>query len=160
KVMDLTYAWNDNRRPMNQVAASTKIKVFMCPANGMRIDDPAGLGQTDYMPIVKSDIDPVTGIRNKPTGMLGMFRAYARGKITLGQLTVQDGTSNTIGICEDNPRNYEGVFPFTTSVYPDLCQAVGYVSSTYATPSGNHRFACWADPDTTNGVSGPPNATV
>lgn len=162
KQMDLTYAWNDNRRPQNQIAAQTKIALFNCPANGLRVDDPAGLGGCDYMPIVQTDIDPVTGIRNNVVGvrMLGMLRALANGKVTLGQLTVADGTSNTLMLIEDYPRNYEGVSPFTTSTYQDKTQLAGFVSSTFSTPSGNHRFNCWASPDTANGVSGPPNAGV
>jgi prepilin-type processing-associated H-X9-DG protein len=39
-------------------------------------------------------------------------------------------------------------------------QAAGQAASDAATPSGRHRFNCWASPDTANGVSGPPNATV
>ena len=160
KMMDMSYAWNDNRRPQNQVAAQAKIALYNCPANGMRIEDPAGLGGCDYMPIVQTDIDPVTGVRVAATKMLGMMRASANGKITLGQITVADGTANTLMLIEDYPRNYEGVYPFTTSAYQDKCQLAGYVSSAFATPSGNHRFNCWASPDTANGISGPPNALV
>lgn len=160
KQMDLSYAWNDNRRPQNQAAAQTKIKLYTCPANGLRVDDPAGLGACDYMPMVLTDIDPVTGVRNSATRLLGMMRALANGKITLGQITVADGTANTLGLIEDYPRNYEGVSPFTTSTYQDRTQLAGFVSSTFATPSGNQRFNCWASPDTANGVSGPPNAGV
>lgn len=160
KQMDLTFAWNDNRRPQNQQAAKANIATFNCPANGARVDDPAGLGGCDYMPIVQCDIDPVTGVRNKATQMPGMMTAYANGKRTLGQVTVRDGTSNTLMLVEDYPRNYEGVSPFTTSTYKDSCQAAGYVDPIYRTPSGNHRFNSWASPDTANGVSGPPNATV
>jgi prepilin-type N-terminal cleavage/methylation domain-containing protein/prepilin-type processing-associated H-X9-DG protein len=158
KQMDLSYAWNDNRRPQNQVAAQTKVAVFLCPANGLRVDDPAGLGACDYMPIVQTDIDPVTGIRNTASKLLGMMRSRANGKITLGQITVADGTSNTLALVEDYPRNYEGVSPFTTSTYQDKVQLAGFVSSTFSTPSGNQRFNCWASPDTANGISGPPNA--
>ncbi|MFO0814478.1 MAG: DUF1559 domain-containing protein [Gemmatales bacterium] len=160
KQFDLAYAWNDNRRPQNQVAAQAQIATFRCPANGFYIPDPAGLGGCDYMPIVVTDIDPVTGVRNQATKMNGMMRALAVGKITLGQITVQDGTANTLCLIEDNPRNYEGVYPFTTSTYVDRTQLAGYVSSTFSTPSGNHRFNSWASPDTANGISGPPNATV
>jgi prepilin-type N-terminal cleavage/methylation domain-containing protein/prepilin-type processing-associated H-X9-DG protein len=163
KQMDLTYAWNDSRRPGNQIAAQAKIKTFLCPSNGLRVDDPAGLGACDYMPMVLSDIDPVTGVRNSATRLLGMMRALAIGKITLGQITVQDGTANTLGLVEDYPRNFEGVSPFTTSTYVDRVQAVGLVATSpinFTTPSGNQRFNCWASPDTANGVSGPPNAGV
>lgn len=160
KQMDLTYAWNDLRRPQNQVAAQAKIAVFNCPSNGLRIEDPAGLGGCDYMPMVLSDIDPVTGVRNSATKMSGMLKALAVGKSTLGKLTVADGTSNTLMLVEDYPRNFEGVFPFTTSTYVDRCQQAGFVATAFQTPSGNHRFNCWASPDTANGVSGPPNATV
>jgi prepilin-type N-terminal cleavage/methylation domain-containing protein/prepilin-type processing-associated H-X9-DG protein len=160
KQMDLNYAWNDSRRPQNQAAAQAKIKVFLCPSNGARVDDPAGLGGCDYMPMVLSDIDPTTGIRNSATRMLGMMRALANGKITLGQITVADGTANTLGLVEDYPRNFEGVAPFTMSTYQDQTATAGYVSSIFATSLGRHRFNCWADPDTANGVSGPPNAAV
>lgn len=166
KQMNLTYAWNDTRCPQNQEAAKAKIATFNCPANGARIEDPAGFGGCDYMPIVQTDIDPVTGIRNTATKSLGMMTAYVNGKRTLGQVTVRDGTSNTLMLVEDYPRNYEGVSPFTTSTYQDKCQLAGYAPyspgnpSSVGTPSGNHRFNCWASPDTANGVSGPPNATV
>ncbi len=159
KQMDLSYAWNDNRRPGNQVAARAKISVYLCPSNGFG-DDPDGFGRTDYMPIVKTDIDPITGIRNKvpPCPQLGMLRALANGKITLGQVTVADGTSNTLLLIEDNPRTNEKQFPFTVSKYPDNIPSA--YNGPGALPSGNHRFYAWADPDTANGISGPPNATV
>jgi len=169
KQMDLTYAWNDIRRPQNQLAAQAKIATFNCPANGFRIEDPAGYGGCDYMPIVLTDIDPVDGTR-PPSGplrdaakQLGMMTAYANGKRTLGQITVRDGTSNTLMMVEDYPRNYEEVSPFTRSTYIDTVQAAGYAPYSVGSPgtlSGRHRFNCWASPDTANGVSGPPNATA
>ncbi len=159
KTMNLDYAWNDVRAPGNQAAAQTKIALFRCPSNALKIEDPNGFGGCDYMPIVLSDIDPVTGVRNKATAMVGMMQSYARGKRTLGQVTVMDGTSNTIMLIEDYPRNYEEVFPYTVSTYTDPVQAAGMCASNAATPSGRCRFNCWASPDTANGVSGPPNAT-
>src|SRR4029078_7603557 len=125
KSMNLDYAWNDMRAPQNQAAAKVKISVFLCPSTGLRVPDPSGYAGVDYMPIVLSDIDPVSEVRNKATAMVGMMQAYARGKRTLGQVTVADGTSNTLMLVEDYPRNYEGVFPFTQSTYTDPVQAAG-----------------------------------
>lgn len=159
KQMDLTYAFNDNRRPGNQLAARTKIAVFLCPANGLSSDDPDGFGRTDYMPIVQTDIDPVTGVKNSIASVrqLGMLRALVNGRTTLGQVTVADGTANTLLLLEDAPRSNEKVFPFTASTYADLIPAA---YNALPLPSGRHRLYAWADPDTANGVSGPPNATV
>ncbi len=160
KQFQFEYAWNDLRAPGNQIAVQNRIKLFRCPSNGLKIEDPSGFGGCDYMPMVLSDIDPVTGIRNQATRMLGMMRAYARGKVTLGQLTVQDGTSNTLMLIEDYPRNFETLAPYTTSAYTDAVQAAGMAAPIAATPSGRHRFNVWASPDLANGVSGPPNATA
>lgn len=159
KQMDLTYAWNDNRRPGNQNAARTKITVYKCPSNGIFVDDPDGFGSTDYMPIVLTDIDPVTGLRNRtiPNPQLGMLRALANGRVTLGQITVADGTANTIMLIEDNPRSNEKTFPYTASTYNDNIPAAYNAAPL---PSGKHRFYAWADPDTANGISGPPNASL
>jgi prepilin-type N-terminal cleavage/methylation domain-containing protein/prepilin-type processing-associated H-X9-DG protein len=149
--MDLKYAYNDKRAPGNQEAAKTKISSFLCASNGLHQDDPEGFGTCDYMPTVYTDIDPVTGQRNKPTRMDG---ALALVGIPIAK--VSDGTSKTIAIAEDSPRNYETQFPFTTSKYPDPTIAAGN-NAENPTPSKNRALNRWAEPDTGNGVSGPPN---
>src|SRR5262245_48148851 len=50
--------------PLNAAAYKTKIKIFLCPSNGVSKNDPLGYGQADYMPIAYTDIDPTTGARD------------------------------------------------------------------------------------------------
>jgi len=161
--MNLTYAYNDKRWPGNQLAARTTIPAFQCPSNGMHQDDPMGYGATDYMPTVYTDIDPLTGIRNKPTRMDGALalkksRTSPTGWTGFKIADIRDGMSNTIAIGEDSGRNYETVEPFTVSHYPDPVIAAGN-NADDPTPSGNRAINRWAEPDTGNGVSGPPNLT-
>lgn len=152
-LMNLNFAYNDTRAPNNQAAAKTEIKIYLCPSNGIREKDPYGYGLCDYMPTVYTDIDPVTGIRNKATRM--------NGALHLGEtpiVTILDGTSNTTAIAEDTGRNYETLWPYTLSKYPDPTMAAGYAD--YNTPSGNRALNRWAEPDTGNGVSGPPTSSL
>ena len=60
--------------PNNIAAAQSVIKIFLCPSNALRPStgkDNEGFGYTDYGPTVYTDIDPVTGLRNKPTRVNG-----------------------------------------------------------------------------------------
>src|SRR5262245_35340551 len=62
RAIQLEFFYND---PVNKAAFQTQVPTFLCPsAEGVQ-PDPAGYGQTSYMPIVYTDIDPVTGLRNK-----------------------------------------------------------------------------------------------
>lgn len=149
KLMDLRFAYNDRRSPGNQVAAKSQIKTYQCPSNGLRSDDPFGYGQSDYMPISYTDIDPITGFRNRALRRNGALTIGAGRRLT----AVSDGTSNTICIAEDVGRSFEGIFPFMRSAYPDPTPAVNRDG---ATASGFRAINRWAEPDQGNGVSGPP----
>ena len=70
-LMNLAYAYNDKRAPNNQLAAKNKIAILLCPSNGEAENDPQGYGQTDYVPTVHTDIDPVTGVLNNATRLDG-----------------------------------------------------------------------------------------
>ena len=153
-LFNLEYAYNDKRAPNNQVAAKTAIAAFLCPSNSMHEDDPYGFGEIDYMPTVYSDIDPNTGVRNKPTRMDGALAVPGAP-----MAYISDGTSNTIAIAEDCGRNYETILPNTVSNYPDPVVAAGN-NAEDPTPSKNRAINRWAEPDTGNGVSGPPNAVA
>src|SRR5690606_11673491 len=65
---------------------------------------------------------------------------------------ISDGTSKTIAIAEDAGRNFETLEPFTESKYNDILA----VADAAKTPSGKRSLNRWAEPDTGNGVSGPP----
>jgi prepilin-type N-terminal cleavage/methylation domain-containing protein/prepilin-type processing-associated H-X9-DG protein len=151
---NLDYAYNDKRWPANQVAAKATIAAFLCPSNSMHEDDPYGFGETDYMPTVYTDIDTVTGVRNKATRMDGALAVPGAP-----MAYISDGTSNTIAISEDSGRNYETLLFNTTSNYPDPVIAAGN-NAEDPTPSKNRAINRWAEPDTGNGVSGPPNSVV
>jgi prepilin-type N-terminal cleavage/methylation domain-containing protein/prepilin-type processing-associated H-X9-DG protein len=75
---DLRYAYNDPVAPNNIAAAKNVIPSLLCPSNPIRPAnglDAEGYGYTDYGPIIYTDIDPVTGVRNKNTRMQGGLHA-------------------------------------------------------------------------------------
>ncbi len=129
--------------PLNDAIAHNAVKTFLCPSNFLRPTsglDSSGYGYTDYGPTVYTDIDPVTGVRNKNTRMRGVLCGTPGG---LGSTPddIGDGLSNTIAIAEDTGRN-------------DL------MPGAYVDPvTGNARaFWRWAEPDSGFGVSGDPLA--
>jgi prepilin-type N-terminal cleavage/methylation domain-containing protein/prepilin-type processing-associated H-X9-DG protein len=61
RAMDLTKSYNN---PVNVAAAQTQVPTYLCPsATGLQ-PDPAGFGQTSYMIIAYTDLDPITGLRS------------------------------------------------------------------------------------------------
>jgi len=154
----------------NQASYKTIIKSFVCPGNPTALVsgvDSAGYGTTDYMPIAYSDLitsGTAIGARGKDIvawkkpGMLTLTGAFSPGdgggatttsESTTGRQPVRftqgrkitgitDGGSNTIGIFED----------------------VGRGNATWGTEIGKGEYgsrniARWAEPDNSNGVSGP-----
>jgi len=142
----------------NIAAAKTVVPVYLCPSNPLRPGtgvDSQGFGYTDYGPTVYTDIDPTTGLRNKPTRVNGAL--YWRGPTGTGygsstMAGILDGTSNTIAVAEDAGRVEPQVSP-----YPDPTGGGngGYrafwrwLSRTTASASRDHRPAPWAWPPTT-----------
>jgi len=148
QLIDLNKVYNDGSAPNNQVAAKAQPPSFLCPGAGGVQADPKGYGQTSYMPIAYTDIDPTTGFRNPAMRVPGGMRLLKYKANTI--LGVTDGTSNTLAIGEDSDfRNNETVFPFQASSAVDP----GTVD---VNPSGRRAINRWADPETGNGVSGPP----
>ena len=165
-----------NETAGNIVAAKAQIPTFICPNAFSVQKDPGGYGQTSYMPISYTDINPATGLRDavKVPGALRVYGAQgglydkpgtwspiaslpsfvgAQGTIS----AVSDGTSNTVIYTEDGPyRNHESVFPFQTSSAVD--PITGVKATNDGTPSGGRAINRWAEPETGNGVSGPPEA--
>ena len=163
--------------PANSLAVNpykTVIKSFVCPGNPTALVsgvDTAGYGTTDYMPIAYSDIDNTStgtvggrakgSAAYKKAGMLTVTGTYASGagattipttntsdsgvgvtKLTGGRKIsgITDGGSNTIGLFEDVGR---GNASWSTEIgKPDY---------------GSRNIARWAEPDNSNGVSGPAN---
>ena len=127
---DLNFAYNAT--PGNQAAAKVAIPFLTCPSNPLRPEplDPSGYGCTDYGPVYYTDIDPVTGDRNKFTRVDGGLKL---GGTTVAE--IPDGTSNTIAIAEDVGRN-----PTMQMPYPDPLGGLRQI----------HR---WAEPDCAFGIS-------
>jgi len=147
-LIDLNKVYNDGSAPKNQVAAKVQIATFQCPSAAGVAPDPKGYGQTAYMPISYCDIDPNTGLRNITLKTPGALRIFKYGGSRMADVT--DGTSSTLAIGEDSPyRNNETIFPFQLSAAVDP----GDVD---VNPSGKRAINRWADPETGNGVSGPP----
>lgn len=146
---DITY--------QNIAAFKTNVPVFLCPSNGIYVADAVGYGQSDYMPTVYTDIDPITGIRNK-------MSATARNARRDGALawhaaplaTITDGTSNTMAIGEDAGRQFPGMVsnyakPAANSANFPYNVAIGVLDSCNNLRCPNR----WGDADQGNGVSGP-----
>ena len=117
--MNLARPYNSTTPVNNKVAAQTKVAPFLCPSNGVYVDDAAGFGQVDYGPTVFTDInttdsDPMTAgdqnvgqVRGPTIGTsVGSRRpgALALGGTPMGLIT--DGTSNTIAIAEAAGRQW------------------------------------------------------
>lgn len=180
KQMNPKYVYNDGAWTGNQYAAKQQITMFLCPSNSMRLPDPGGYGQTDYMPISYTDIDP--GPPNPKTcNTIGVRCMATRvtGGLVLGGgplAAISDGTSHTIALAEDAGRNFETLFPMELSNYPDPVYGTAPTTIAFgvtltfqtqlpypqgtpapgdvATPSGRRAINRWAEPDTGNGVSG------
>lgn len=151
--IDLRYPYNDNANaPTNVAAAKTAIPTFLCPSNPVRPAsgvDSLGYGYTDYMPIAGTNIDNVgaagTLVANNTFRTPGACSQMGGVSAT----AIRDGLAKTIIMAEDVGRSET----FNTQKYPD---PAGFE----LLPAGStFRNAWrWAEPDSGNGVSGPPGA--
>ena len=109
------YRWDlDWRHPTNAPVRESFVKTFMCPSSeGYRIDSwtsggfsyKAACGDYGVINGVSSALATAGLIDNlgtNPNAYLGVMRQNKM--VPLGQLVVQDGTSNTMLICEDAGR--------------------------------------------------------
>lgn len=158
-MINMNYQYNDTTS-QNVAAFKTNIPVFVCPSNAIYTPDAAGYGQCDYMTTVYTDIDPVTGVRNKMVS--GNRNARKDGALAWqpsGIATITDGTSNTIAVAEDAGRQFVGIVsnyakPSANSASFPYNTVIGTLD---ACTGGNLRCPNrWGDADQGNGVSGPP----
>ena len=125
----------------SQPVFKVMVKTFVCPSYpGLQMDS-AGYGYCHYAATVYTDIDPVTGLRNKSTRKNGALHG---GGSRLGDIT--DGTSNTMLLAEDAGRTETFV-----SAYADPTGDASFGNS-------NRKFWRWAEQDNGFGVSGDPLA--
>lgn len=156
-----------NRDATGKPYAAAKIPAYLCPSNAINATDTLGYGLCDYMPIAYCDLDPVTGLRNPATPGVtwGAVVDSAFGLYCNRIADITDGTSQTIGIIEDAGRSSLQVIGgkyFQTDVLPGGANGgYGWDATHMCGPSGAKTCPNrWADGDTGNGVSGPPNATT
>jgi prepilin-type N-terminal cleavage/methylation domain-containing protein/prepilin-type processing-associated H-X9-DG protein len=142
--MNLNFLYNDaTKAPLNVAAAMNVIPIYICPSSNVSNSaDSQGFGRTDYGATCYTDIDPVTGIRNKATRANGALHVNLVKKVPIMTggstlLGVTDGTSNTIMIAEDVGRDETYVAAYTDPYDGQL-----------------RRFWRWAEPDCAYGVSG------
>lgn len=143
--MSMSYAYNDNRFPTNQIAAKTKLSLLLCPAASAP-EDPANYGRSDYMPIVSTNIDPTLGTPTAPKEEAGILKL--RGSTFAD---ARDGTSNTLAIIEDAGKIPDGIPGGFISNYLD-----SNPNGVDKSPGGRRMNNRWAEPDIANGISGPP----
>jgi len=147
----------------------TKIPAFLCPSNAINAADTLGYGLTDYMPIAYVDLAPVGGTTSQPVAGLrdpSTATSYGSAKDSafglfgnrIGDIT--DGTSNTICIIEDAGRSSIQVIGGRYNIAQTLNGATWNTANMCGTGGTLTCPNRWADGDTGNGVSGPPNATA
>jgi prepilin-type N-terminal cleavage/methylation domain-containing protein/prepilin-type processing-associated H-X9-DG protein len=148
---DMNTAYNGSTG--NIVAAKSVVQTYLCPTNPARPAsgrDSLGYGYCDYMPIAYTDINIIDTSAGKD--VRDVVSKRSTGGLRLGGAApgdISDGLSKTIAIMEDVGRSET----YNTLKYVD---PVG----TDLLPTGTtFRNAWrWAEPDTGNGVSGPPGA--
>jgi prepilin-type N-terminal cleavage/methylation domain-containing protein len=160
----------------NTQLATSYIDPFLCPSNGNFSKGGArGFGQTDYMPLAYTDIDPTTGNRNiaSPTAAGATREAMMGSAGRAGFNEAVDGTSNCICIFEDAGKvaeaaganggtnyiptagsaTFPGGGPPFWSTAP--VNATGGTAAVWCGASANSFCPNrWADPASGDGVSG------
>ncbi len=96
--------YTNSANSTNALLSQTKLPAFLCPSNGTTTVDALGYGLADYMPIAYTDIDPITGFRNKSAG--GVLNADVGGALGYARkiADITDGMSNTMLVIEDSTR--------------------------------------------------------
>ena len=123
-------------------------------ANGQLVKQPGALQ-------VQGNVPDKYGFYGYDGNGIGATFKLGTGGNTIANIS--DGTSNTIMIGEDSSyRNHETVFPFQLSPTVDpLSVAANFggtlPAQTFVNGSGKRAINRWADPETGNGVSGPPS---
>jgi prepilin-type N-terminal cleavage/methylation domain-containing protein len=168
-MFNFSYHYTNSANSSNAIAARTKVPAFICSSNGYTRDDPRGYGETDYMPIAFTDIDPVTGLKNGYNGSVGTNGAAGTNGTTLNatvdsalglfgnsMAATTDGMSNSLLFIEDAGRPAGLV-----GIYDSLSLYIGGANGIDVTqlPSGNFTAPNrWADADSGSGVSGQNNS--
>jgi prepilin-type N-terminal cleavage/methylation domain-containing protein/prepilin-type processing-associated H-X9-DG protein len=175
---DLRYAYNDPVAPKNIAAAQNVIPSYLCPSNPIRPStgvDAQGYGYTDYGPIIYTDIDPVTGVRNKNARVQGGLHATSTPYPSGNSKAAADNCTYTAGNPWTMPPSTTQLYRMT-SLGPTVAEIRDGLSKTIAigedagrnefmpsiygdpvTPTGPNRGHWrWAEPDSGFAVNGDP----
>jgi prepilin-type N-terminal cleavage/methylation domain-containing protein/prepilin-type processing-associated H-X9-DG protein len=163
---DFAYHYTNSANSQNALAARTVVPGFVCPSNGFGRSDQLGYGAADYMPLVYTDIDTVTGLRNKLQSGVAANADRDTAMPLFGSrgADIPDGLSSTLFMIEDvgRPANvgspHDPAGTVTGAGGAVVPRTVGGVRGVDASQLCGG-FACenrWADPDSGSGVSGPP----
>jgi prepilin-type N-terminal cleavage/methylation domain-containing protein len=181
--MDLTKSYRDASAPRNVAAAKRNISTYVCPSNPFSQQrDPAGFGGLDYFATAWTDIDPLTGYRNRTARAEGALTTVdgsnnpsdgtVDGVLQTGVAlrTVVDGTSSTFAVIEDAGRMSPAIVAapyYTVSTFFDTFTGTLTAGDITDPPSGGSPATTgslraawrWADADAgASGISGPANA--
>jgi prepilin-type processing-associated H-X9-DG protein len=151
---NLLRPYNDPAAPQNPPIAQNAVPSFLCPSSSLRPSnglDATGYGYVDYGPIIATDIDPVSGVRNKNTRMAGGLRGTFNG-IGVSQALIDDGLSNTLAVAE-----VVGRFEDMPGTFVDPLGSAGANGGAAGTGIARS-FWRWAEPDSGIVVSGDPSA--
>lgn len=166
---NFSYHYSNSTNSSNAAASRTTITAYLCPSNPNAKPDNLGFGSVDYMPIAYTDLNPISGIRNKAIegfslnsdvdGALGLYGNRIAD--------ITDGTSNTVAIIEDAGRDVNtvgaydpaGTFAGAQGTVTRVIGGAPGVDLSVMPGGGRSAPNRWADPDSGSGVSGPPNAT-
>jgi prepilin-type N-terminal cleavage/methylation domain-containing protein/prepilin-type processing-associated H-X9-DG protein len=172
----LGFASNPVDATQNVYPGQAVVREFLCPTNPIRPTsglDTKGYGYVDYMPIAYTDINPQNNAGILPATILrdqywnqrspGCLALGSSGATTSGDMNglngdsgpspgnIIDGLAHTIVMMEEVGRSET----YPTLNYPDLGNVATLVPALITTK--NYRGSWrWAEPDSANGVSGPP----
>jgi prepilin-type N-terminal cleavage/methylation domain-containing protein/prepilin-type processing-associated H-X9-DG protein len=178
---DLRYAYNDPAAPQNIAAAKNVIPSYICPTDPLNSNsvDNEGFGRVDYLSPSYTDIDPVSGVRNKNTAVNGALHATA----TPYPPGLSNGAADTTTYVEGTPwtNSNTGLPYISAQLGPTIASITDGTSSTIAfaedvgrndqtdtsytdpvtggTPTGRRASWRWAEPNSDGGVNGDPVAT-
>ncbi len=170
--MSLGAAYNSTQTPtanQNISACQTKLAAYLCPSNGVAIDDPKGYGQVDYGATSYTDIETSGASADigkvklpNPSGSPASPGSRRAGALGLGGTPlnlVTDGMSNTVLIAESAGRQW-AVANANSSFGAGTDSNPGTAGQGCGPGNNEHCPNRWADPSNAIGVSGQCNGPM
>ena len=168
---NFSYHYTNSSFSTNSTAAKKLVPIFLCPSDGYTSVDSKGYGETDYMPVAFTDLDPTTGVKNGYNGTVGTGGGAGTNGTNMGAtvdsalglfgnsiVQTTDGLSNTILIIEDGgrPQNLVGFYD-SLSLYIGGANGIDLTQLYSGNLTAPKR---WAESDSSSGISGQNNSVV